>query len=77
MNRKLISKTCGQGGCGPDWGLAFGLCNLGPKKRQLPIRAITAKFHVLKNGKKVKTLDTMSKVLEPTERSERKKRWRE
>ena len=74
MNRKLISKTCGQGGCGPDWGLAFGLCNLGPKKRQLPI---TAKFHVLKNGKKVKTLDTMSKVLEPTERSERKKRWRE
>ena len=46
-------------------GIGFGLCNLCHNKRQLPI---TATFYILKNGKKVKTLDTLRKVLEPTER---------
>ena len=59
------------GGCGPAWGMAFGLRNLSSNKQRLPI---TAKFHVMKNGRKAKTLNTVSRVLEPTERSERKKR---
>ena len=56
------------GGCGPNWNLTFGLCNLSQNRRQLPI---IARFHVMKNGRrKMKTLDTLREVLEPTERSE-------
>ena len=56
--------------CGPaPWKMVFGLRNLSKDRHRLPI---TAKFHVMKDRKKMRTLESWEGILEPTERSEKK-----
>ena len=56
--------------CGPVWKMIFGLRNLSKDRHRLPI---TAKFHVMKNGRKMRTLESWEGILEPTKRSEKER----